>query len=54
MASSELSQKNSDLEKLAGELPAIKEVVPLLTPSSRRSLERLKTGSELFLLFCPA
>ena len=54
MASPELSQKNSDLEKLAGEKPAIKEVVTLFTPSSRESLERLETGPELFLLFCPA
>jgi hypothetical protein len=53
MASPEVSsQKN--LEELAGELPAMKEVVTLLTPSSRESLERLKAGSELFLLFCPA
>ena len=42
MASPELSQKNSDLEKLAGEKPAIKEVVTLFTPSSRESLERLE------------
>jgi hypothetical protein len=42
MASLELSQKNSDLEKLAGELPATEEVVTLLTPSSRESLERLE------------
>ena len=50
MASSELSQKNSDLEKLAGELPAMKEVVTLLTPSSRRSLERLESEQVIKLL----
>jgi len=41
MASPELSSQNN-LERLAGELPAIKEVDTLLTPSSRRSLERLE------------
>ena len=49
MASPELSSQNN-LEKLAGEKPAIKEVVPLLTPSSRRSLERLEPEQVIKLL----
>lgn len=49
MASPELSSQNN-LERLAGELPAIKEVVTLLTPSSRRSLERLEPEQVIKLL----
>jgi hypothetical protein len=49
MASPELSSQNN-LERLAGEIPAIKEVVTLLTPSSQGSLERLESEQVIPLL----